>query len=119
MRLSEAIMLGSTLGERLSNYSWDTCLLGISCHALGTSNHNNREAIRRWPWLRKIYTAPPDLHLDSCYSGETILTSLCERIANGEMTIELAAEIVREIEPDEPEMKGEKNAVCREDVVKC
>ncbi len=103
MKLSEALMLGSTLGEEVSNASWDKCLLGIACHALGDSNFYN-EAVMRWTWLTEKIVSHPDLLNGHPYSGTTFVTGLAIKVEEGRMTIQRAAEIVAEIEPAEVEV---------------
>lgn len=100
MRLSEALMVGSTLGEKVSNRSWNKCLLGIACHALGEMNFRG-EGVRRWPWLLGE-VGHSEIACGIPMSGSIFITRLAARVESGEMTIQRAAEIVREIEPDEP-----------------
>lgn len=107
MRLSEALMLGSVSGEQPTNNTWDSCLLGVACHALGKRNHMN-EAAERWPWLLESVSHPTVF--TGCHlQGTTFVTLLCKEIEDGRMSVSRAAEIIREIEPAELEVGEVQN----------
>ncbi len=102
MKLSEAMLLGCIhAGKTLDNSTWDTCLLGVSCHAVGTSEIATfYEANRRWPWLMDCFPAePPEVGILPAY---LTITSLCSDLIHGKKTIEQVVDWVRSVEPEEP-----------------
>ncbi len=100
MKLSEAMMLGYTMGRELDNGSWNTCLIGISCHAVSTSYYATlRESFERWPWIGNSVPHPHNRHL--LLPPYVILTDLCNEVIHGTMTIEQAVDWVRSVEPEE------------------
>lgn len=94
MRLAEAILLGSTMGLPVSNYSWRTCLLGIGLAALGKDNICNREALIRYPWVGKEYLIDGQIQEFRSY-----ITGLAMKVETGEMTIDKAAELIDSVDP--------------------
>jgi|SRR5882672_2265388 len=102
MKLSDAILLGSIVGEQPTNHSWNTCLLGIACHAVGKTNFNNREALTRWPWMEEWATPPTIARFtDTPHQYRTILTALCDGVMFGGVTITQVIDYVRSVEPPE------------------
>jgi hypothetical protein len=100
MRLSEAMMLSSTLGETPTNDSWNNCLLGIACHALGKTNFENDEARRRWPWLDK-YCSHPKVAGGLRRPGAALVTLISTWVTSGHISVERAAELVAKLEPQD------------------
>lgn len=97
-KLSEAMMLGGTT-FRMSNDSWNTCLLGVSCRALGQENHHNGEAMLRWPWLEQVFACP--FRGGDMFTARNILSYMAADVEHGCMTLEQAVEWVRQNEPAE------------------
>jgi hypothetical protein len=107
VRLSEALLLGETLRDwPLGNNDWRVCLCAVAIKAFGETNSaNNAEARRRWPWLLSFMSSP------SCLAerwdgfpprrGEDWVTYLCLQVLSCGMTLEQAADAIREIEPPE------------------
>ncbi len=105
MRLSEAIMLGSTT-ETLDSASWQTCLLGIGLHAIDPAAENfcNDDAIRRWPWIKSTVEIPC---LGSFSGGgeatpSGIISVLAGDVQKGIVTLEKVVDWVRSVEPPDP-----------------
>jgi hypothetical protein len=98
VKLSEAMMLGSTMGLKFKNDDWCTCLLGISMAALGQRNDMNREAERRYPWILKDYVYPMSIHPRPFKWG---ITWWADRIECGLATFEEAIDWVRSVEPQD------------------
>ena len=117
MRLSEAILLGSTTAPPLNNTSWKTCLIGIGMHALGKDNIGNHEAMLRYPWLREDYEMPAHLFAGSGrgrkLTARQIITGLATQIECGSISLEQAVDWIRSVEPEEPAnaaVTGEREA---------
>ncbi len=101
MKLSEAMMLGYTMGRELNNGSWDTCLIGISCHAVSNSYYTTLgEAYDRWPWIG--ISVPHPQNTEFLFPPYLILTELCGEVIAGRTTIEQVVDWVRSVEPEEP-----------------
>lgn len=99
MRLSEAIMLGSTTCKMVAG-DWNSCALGCAGNAVGIeqgdANYKMSDGRRRWhhiddawPWLSKEPILSWDIWL--MFDNE-----VCE----GKKTLEQLADFVRSIEPD-------------------
>ncbi len=127
MRLSEAIVLGSTQ-TKLDPHDWDCCLIGMGFHALAgleadihcsPNNDHPLEAIVRWPWLENRMTAPvllgwPDGHIASACS---IISSLAVRVGRRNITFEQAVDWIRSVEPEEPKTATELDAEWKQELV--
>jgi hypothetical protein len=110
-------MLGRTLStEELKNDNWNHCLCGVAVSAVTTeSNVFNREAHARWPWLREpvsienlIKVQAGGFRIKFNWIGRDLVTQLCDQILRGEKTFEQVVDLIREIEPPEPEEKYQK-----------
>lgn len=90
MRLSEAMMLGSTMCK-MEEGNWDSCALGSAANAIGLEKkHNTDERIDEiysaWPWLRGGQISGIWVRFDHC-------------VVPGLMTLEQLVDYVRSIEP--------------------
>lgn len=101
MKLSEAILLASTMGEKPHNDGgWDCCLAGVACHAVGRTNLFNEVAPELWPWLTEPLRGLDGqfAYLEG-YPARFLLTAMCTRIS-----MEEASSVIASIEPrSEPE----------------
>jgi hypothetical protein len=103
MKLSDAILLGSTM-HKLDPACWDGCLLGVSVRAVGaTSNFFNDEAQRRWPWMVGKKVAMPDFSRYPHISLEftQVISWLDVEVNDGKVTLEQVVDWVRSVEPEE------------------
>lgn len=114
MKLSDAVLLGSTTGHKLSNGSWNCCLLGMGVAAVVQCSDAKQEAVARWPWLSdymepsyipsllpwlRRYAAEHPHTID----GYVFLTALCCDVLDKKITLEQAVDAIRSVEPqDEP-----------------
>jgi|ERR1700722_1856827 len=102
MRLSDAMMLGSTL-VKLNADAWNTCLLGVSVVATGgKDNWCNSECRARWPWIEIEFVPPPMIDAGitpRCASA--IISLLTVLVEKGAITLEQAVDWVRSVEPAE------------------
>jgi hypothetical protein len=103
MRLSEALLLGSTLGETLKNDSYRSCLLGVACRAIGKENGGNDEVKTRWPWTEEWKFTHPVMGLTMLIPLRYVLTRMCDRVLDGTMSIDDVVAYVRSVEPSEPD----------------
>jgi len=106
VRLSEAIMLGSTMGLKVQNTSWRSCLIGIGISAIGKDNIGNVEALARYPWLNQSYEVPSIaasgwFAAGKPYQARSIITEMATKVELGEITIEQAVDWIRSVEPRE------------------
>lgn len=97
MKLSEAMMLGSTTCKMIPG-DINSCALGCAGNAIGIKNFDRGQAgrldliIRRWPWLE-----------EGDWRGhfyQKIYQLFDSRVCFGSMTLEKLADYVRSIEPD-------------------
>lgn len=111
MRLSEAIMLGSTQ-THLSATNWDHCLIGMGFHALAGLQTDiciddtgaPVEAYARWPWLQTfIQYPPPELvgGIRGTGTASQIISGLAGRVVRGDVSLEAAVDWIRSVEPQE------------------
>lgn len=120
MKLSEAIMLGSTTCKMIPE-DINSCALGVACNALGIPVHerasvtmdpctglgrfaslvikpgfNRYHAVSRlWPWLNEF----PGLAAKPNY-GQKITRLFDTDVCLGRMTLEQLADYVRSVEPE-------------------
>ena len=105
MRLSSAMMLGSTMIE-LKPCNWQNCAIGVAARAVGmefpesfTESHLDR-ILDEWPWLRT--------NCDERLCE--ILVLFDQRVCRGEMTFDELCAHVASIEP--PCDCGVRDCVC-------
>lgn len=105
MKLSEAIMLGSTIpGEPFDAMDWSCCLLGLANRAVGeTTNLLPQHAEIRWPWMKKLFRSPAicDEWVGVEVSITHILTGIALNIEAGGATLEQAVDWIRSVEPQD------------------
>jgi hypothetical protein len=121
MRLSEAMMLGSTI-TKIDSSAWNTCLLGVSVSAEGAKNFGNFEAKIRWPWISTERVAVPDFlkvpcsipghlfwhtHESANAEPQYIISCAAFHVENGDLTVDKVADWVRSVEPKEPKPRTE------------
>jgi hypothetical protein len=104
MKLSEALMLGSTLGTKVDPWDYNACFLGIACHAMGRENITLKESIDRWPWLLEYFRHPAKP--EEIRQGEYIVSDLCFMVCDERLTLEEAVDCIRKIEPQD--IQGEQ-----------
>lgn len=108
MRLSDAIMLGSTTCKMVP-CDIDFCAIGAALNALGIPKsldlclapvrHRGNIAMRIWPWLSK--PSHPSVHTWSYFN--LIAFRFDNQVCNGLMTLEQLVDYVRSVEPAEDE----------------
>jgi hypothetical protein len=113
MRLSDAMMLGSTTCKMVAA-EINTCALGAALNAMGFPNIDKKdlsqvrydELRRLWPWLANEEYEDRDGYsstgLRAVYSRFDFL------VCAGKMTFEELVDYVRSIEPPEPEEQIEE-----------
>lgn len=124
MRLSEAIMLGSTTVQMVAT-DWNSCALGAAANAIGlpkqithfkkVNNHIQPEtlnprniAIRKvWPWLGEnsspinlVQFEDTTLHIVRTTWMVQIWARFDYGVVEGKMTLEELVDYVRSVEPD-------------------
>ena len=104
MKLSDAILLGSTFVEMLPG-CWDKCALGAAAQAVGIRPHHE-DICAYWPWLA----------VDDCGPMCTIAAWFDDRVCNGKMTMDQLIKAVRQEEPACGECNTRK-CCCRSVVV--
>jgi len=105
MKLSEAIMLGSTTCK-MERANWNTCAIGCAGTAVGievsaslrSSLLRARRILQEWPWLNCLSER------EYCYSEE-IWTRFDNEVVPGYMTLEQLVDYVKSVEPDCGECK--------------
>jgi len=113
MRLSEAIMLGSSVVRPLagglpSDPSRQTCAFMMAAAALSKPACMWEEASREWPWLAADLLHVPcgcrawDRYLPANYMT-AIIHLFARHVAPGEWTLEELAGWVASVEPAEPQ----------------
>lgn len=107
MRLSEAMMLGSTTCRMIAG-DINSCALGAALNAVGfpAIDHNvggsyaRYDELRRlWPWLER--GGYRDSHFAMCSGLSAIYDMFDWQVCRGKMTFEQLVDYVRSIEPDE------------------
>lgn len=105
MRLSDAVVLGSTMIE-LKPANWHSCALGAAGRAVGILpdlKHPGKvveHILDQWPWLEANHENR------MC----EIVTLFDQRVCRGEMTMDQLIEHIRQIEP--PCECGVRDCVC-------
>jgi hypothetical protein len=98
MKLSEAIMLGSTQCK-MEPASFSTCVLGVSLWAIGLPARSPDWGSRYdliaqvWPWT-DAYSRPGKMYLQEIYQR------FDHRVCTGEMTLEQLVDYVKSVEPE-------------------
>lgn len=106
MKLSEAMMLGSTTCKMVPG-DWNSCALGCAGNAVGipqierlhpeqSTDGRSPWLIEYWPWLQ-FDEALPGMASDQCI---TIWKMFDSKVCSGAMTLEQLADYVRSVEPD-------------------
>ena len=100
MRLSEAMMLGSTTCKMEAG-DWNSCALGCALNAEGVRQYAGRdgygrsiETNDRWPWIWGL------IDDEGTTFAEQIWTRFDFQVCDGRMTLEQLVDYVRSIEPD-------------------
>jgi hypothetical protein len=104
MKLSEAMMLGSTLVKMRAG-DWNNCALGVAAQAAGISAQGRSGPIyRKWPWLEIRVEASEFFHASHILCPILWITEIWARfdklVVCGEMTFEQLVDYVRSIEPE-------------------
>lgn len=91
MRLSEAMMLGSTTCKMVPG-DWDSCALGCAGNAIGLPSMRKtgmriHHIVEAWPWLQRNR------------SGGIIADKFDNQVCRGLMTLEQLVDWVRFVEP--------------------
>lgn len=122
MKLSEAILLGSTVVPQnpggILHDDGSGCALGLALAAAGKSRYldvvsglprtmaffRNRETVHTtWPWLRRDFAVPCSCSRDSSSNGFSIITHLFDDHVFGreDWTLERLVNWVGSVEPQE------------------
>lgn len=117
MHLSDAIILGSTLGE-LKPYNINSCALGMAGNTMGITKarpFSNQEfldpdlisqrgrieaIINIWPWLRCMDRYPRDVTGDKYTYGKLIMSMFDHEVCTRKRTLENLVEYIRLVEPE-------------------
>lgn len=121
MRLSDAILLGSTMMKKWTN-SFTLDCNGVGCAigmALTAVSHEGAATERNlpeyWPWIKgREFITPPDGY-GHCYSGSMwkCVTYMFYSVIRGKKPLEWIVDWVRSVEPKEAEEiapEGQANA---------
>jgi hypothetical protein len=121
MKLSEAILLGSTLGRPFNQSSWNYCLCGMGVAALGNkTNYGNDEAEARWPWLNSDIVPPKSCGLgETPLRGRLVVTCIASMVLNERITLDAAVDLIRSIEPEESKAMAEVEVRLGEAIAEC
>jgi hypothetical protein len=101
MRLSEAMMLGSTMCK-LEPCNLNSCAFGSAMNALGIPQTKPEylrytNLMEMWPWLDNT---PNERWRELNHLGRDIYAKFDYEVCNGYMTLEALADYVRSIEPE-------------------
>lgn len=115
MRLSEAILLGSTsvrplAGRMIKFQNGETfgCALGMACTAAAVPFFQSQEFYDEWPWLKNHFTLP------CCggqteYFGSSVIVHVFDyhimEVNKPHWTLEQLVDWVRSVEPPEPDQE--------------
>lgn len=101
MKLSEAMMLGSTT-VKMVRFDIRSCALGAAANAIGIPFRSGIRGLRglliaeKWPWIKDRYTARNPW---STY-GSHIAQEFNDRVCGGQISFEALVDHVRSIEPE-------------------
>lgn len=102
MRLSEAVLLGSTLIKLDPHYWLDQCfggcLIGMAMAAEGYQHSDASPAIKKWPWLEQLEPAKGDWEWEWSLSVLSKISRLAYRVWNRDLTLEAAIMEIRALE---------------------
>lgn len=103
MRLSEAIMLGSTTCK-MEPLNINSCAYGCALNALGVPKDESvgvdGEHLYRYVALKKIWPWTADAEVGMSDLGVSVYQKFDSEVCEGEITLEQLADYVRSIEPD-------------------
>ena len=116
MRLSTAIATGRVTIDKLTAMDLEGCVLGMAANAAGIPREYG--CIRReWPWLREPAGVCPKCQLKT-FAGDllSIVYHLFDAhvIRRKDLSLDELIDIVRSIEPAEPEQLSTDQAFCDE-----
>lgn len=103
MKLSEAMMLGSTTCKMQAT-NWNTCAMGAAANAVGVPQGiatARLAAIKKiWPWLKGDSADANFPRFGPAHHLAAIWRRFDNRVVWGEMTLEQLVDYVRSIEPE-------------------
>lgn len=114
MKLSDAIVLGSTQLEKLDPGSWSYCAMGAALAAIGKRaglvEPDKLACMNAWPWVLFMFNVPGDLRSFLCRrfktdygytSGLNIISWYFHMVCDKEIALEHLVAWVRANEPAE------------------